>query len=43
VGKKLAKKSWIQVVNEWHLWPGLAVVVTAIIASAFFLLLGLLA
>jgi hypothetical protein len=36
----MAKKSWIQVVNEWHLWPGLAVAVTGIIAAGAFLLIG---
>ena len=37
----MAKKSWIQLINEWHLWPGLAVTATAIIAAVFFLLLAL--
>ena len=37
----MAKKSWVQVMNEWHLWPGFAVAVTAIIATGFFLLVGL--
>ena len=37
----MAKKSWIQLINEWHLWPGLAVTATGIIAAVFFLLLGL--
>lgn len=37
----MAKKSWIQLINEWHLWPGLAVVATAILATGFFLILGL--
>jgi hypothetical protein len=37
----MEKKSWVELINEWHLWPGLAVAVTAIIASGFFLLVGL--
>jgi len=37
----MAKKSWLQVINEWHLWPGLAVAATAILATIFFLLIGL--
>lgn len=39
----MAKKSWIQLVNEWHLWPGLFVTATAILAVGFFLLMGLVA
>lgn len=37
----MAGKSWVKVINEWHLWPGLGVAATAIIAVAFFLLIGL--
>jgi len=36
----MAGKSWIKVVNEWHLWPGLAITVVAIISTVFFLLIG---
>ena len=36
----MAKRSWVKVVNEWHLWPGLAVAVTGIIATGVFLLIG---
>mgnify|MGYP001550136462 CR=1 FL=1 len=38
----MARKSWVQIVNEWHLWPGLAVAVTAVIATVFFLVIGFL-
>ena len=37
----MTKKSWIQLVTEWHLWPGLVLTATAIIAAGFFLLIGL--
>lgn len=37
----MTKKSWIQLINEWHLWPGLVVTVVAIIAAGFFLVIGL--
>ena len=37
----MAKKSWLQAINEWHLWPGLAIAATAILATGFFLLVGL--
>lgn len=37
----MAKKSWVQLVNEWHLWPGLVVAVVGIIAAGFFLLIAL--
>lgn len=36
----MAGKSWIKVANEWHLWPGLAITVVAIISTVFFLLIG---
>ncbi len=36
----MAKKSWIQLINEWHLWPGLAETATAIIAAVFFFVVG---
>jgi hypothetical protein len=37
----MAAKRWLKAMNDWHLWPGLAVVVTAVMAGGFFLLLGL--
>ncbi len=37
----MAKKSWVTLISEWHLWPGLAVAATAIIATGFFLIIGL--
>jgi hypothetical protein len=36
----MANKTWLKVVSEWHLWPGLAVAVTAVLAAVFFLLIG---
>ena len=36
----MANKTWLKVVNEWHLWPGLAVAVTTVLATVFFLLIG---
>jgi hypothetical protein len=37
----MAVKRWVKAINEWHLWPGLAVAATAIMAGGFFLILGL--
>gem|GEM_PF-1347395 len=38
--RQMANKTWLKVVSEWHLWPGLAVAVTAVLAAVFFLLIG---
>jgi hypothetical protein len=37
----MAKKSWVALINEWHLWPGLAVAAVAIVSTVFFLVVGL--